>query len=603
MASGTISLGVSGQLEGKLTWSSSTNTSSNSSTVTAKLQVKRTNSYTTSGHFGGYIQIGNYSDDYSTYHELSNSYQTVGTLTKEISHNADGTCSVYLYGSVQGPSGTSQANSVCEAGKTVTLDTIPRSASIDSAESFTDEENPTITYTNQAGSGATSLRACITDSSGNTLVAYRDISKTGTSYTFNLTDAERTALRNACANANSMSVRFYVKCGLSGDTSLSYLTRTMTIVNANPTVTASFVDTNATTIALTGDSSKLVRYYSNVQATINATALKGATISSKSITNGSKTLTENGTFNAFDSLTFNLSATDSRGNIGKNTITASNAIDYVKLTCDIGNGTPDVNGNFKFTVNGKYFNGSFGAVNNSLTVYYRYKVESGSYSSWKAITPTLNGNTYTASDNFTGMDYQTVYTFQAYAVDKLATVYTAETPIQSSPVFDWSKDDFAFHCEQVNVDQNLNVDGTLTIKGQDIAEMIDLSPYLLKSALLNLTYPVGSIYMSVNSTNPGNLFGGTWSQLQNRFLLGAGSSYSNGSTGGASSVTLSVSQIPSHTHDGVRRYNQGGYSGNKSTGASNSDTCTEDDTNATGGGGSHNNMPPYLVVYMWKRTA
>ena len=67
-------------------------------------------------------------------------------------------------------------------------------------------------------------------------------------------------------------------------------------------------------------------------------------------------------------------------------------------------------------------------------------------------------------------------------------------------------------------------------------------------SILNLTYPVGSIYMSVNSTNPGTLFGGTWVQLQNRFLLGAGSSYSNGATGGSATVTLNVNQIPAHTH-------------------------------------------------------
>ena len=69
-----------------------------------------------------------------------------------------------------------------------------------------------------------------------------------------------------------------------------------------------------------------------------------------------------------------------------------------------------------------------------------------------------------------------------------------------------------------------------------------------KQELINLIYPVGSIYMSVNSTSPVSLFGGTWTQLQDRFLLGAGSTYSNGATGGAATVTLTSSQIPSHKH-------------------------------------------------------
>ena len=66
--------------------------------------------------------------------------------------------------------------------------------------------------------------------------------------------------------------------------------------------------------------------------------------------------------------------------------------------------------------------------------------------------------------------------------------------------------------------------------------------------LLNLFYPVGSIYWSSNNTNPGTLFGGTWTQIKDRFILAAGDSYTNGATGGAATVTLSVSNMPSHSH-------------------------------------------------------
>ena len=66
--------------------------------------------------------------------------------------------------------------------------------------------------------------------------------------------------------------------------------------------------------------------------------------------------------------------------------------------------------------------------------------------------------------------------------------------------------------------------------------------------LLNLVYPVGSIYWSSNNTNPATLFGGTWTQIKDRFILAAGDSYSNGATGGAATVTLTVSNMPSHSH-------------------------------------------------------
>lgn len=132
--------------------------------------------------------------------------------------------------------------------------------------------------------------------------------------------------------------------------------------------------------------------------------------------------------------------------------------------------------------------------------------------------------------------------------------------------------------------------------------------------LFNRIYPVGSIYMSVNSTNPGTLFGGTWTQLQNRFLLGAGSSYTNGATGGSATVTLTTNQIPSHQHElqiqtGSTWYKaqvytifsggNGRSSFNWNEGSANSNSRIS----PTGGGQAHENMPPYLVVYMWKRTA
>ena len=117
--------------------------------------------------------------------------------------------------------------------------------------------------------------------------------------------------------------------------------------------------------------------------------------------------------------------------------------------------------------------------------------------------------------------------------------------------------------------------------------------------ILDNVYPVGSIYMSVNSTNPKNLFGGTWEQIQGRFLFGMNSSYPAGSTGGEATHTLTVSEMPAHTHNYFK----------VSTSASVKDTASgsaygdySTSTTSVGGGAAHNNMPPYLSVYIWKRT-
>ena len=113
-------------------------------------------------------------------------------------------------------------------------------------------------------------------------------------------------------------------------------------------------------------------------------------------------------------------------------------------------------------------------------------------------------------------------------------------------------------------------------------------------------YPVGAIYMSTVSTSPATLFGvGTWEQIQNRFLLGAGSSYSAGSTGGSATVTLTTNEIPAHSH-----WEQGVYHTDGAGGGSWDYAMSQyKNTGNAGGGQAHDNMPPYLVVYMWKRTA
>lgn len=120
--------------------------------------------------------------------------------------------------------------------------------------------------------------------------------------------------------------------------------------------------------------------------------------------------------------------------------------------------------------------------------------------------------------------------------------------------------------------------------------------------LLNLVYPVGSIYMSVNSTSPGTLFGGTWVQIKDAFLLSAGDTYTAGNTGGEAEHTLTVDELPSHTHEVTAVHYVSGANDRQFTSGGNWQQQTYN-SGATGSGNAHNNMPPYLVVYVWQRTA
>lgn len=115
-------------------------------------------------------------------------------------------------------------------------------------------------------------------------------------------------------------------------------------------------------------------------------------------------------------------------------------------------------------------------------------------------------------------------------------------------------------------------------------------------------YPVGAIYASADSTSPASLFGGTWEQLKDRFLLGAGDTYAAGSTGGEATHKLTVAEMPKHTHEfGLQAY--GAEVGSVTVTGNASQATLNKVTNEAGGNSAHNNMPPYIAVYMWKRVA
>lgn len=178
--------------------------------------------------------------------------------------------------------------------------------------------------------------------------------------------------------------------------------------------------------------------------------------------------------------------------------------------------------------------------------------------------------------------------------------------------------------------------GALTMKGIKLTSGTDYGATLPSSPVTNQlffqtaetnfvldnVYPIGSIYMNVNSTNPGTLFGGTWEQIQGKFLLGMSSSYPAGSQGGEASHTLTTEEMPSHGHNPANQSEYFGFITNSNKAFEVGDMGVQSGsgryypysttafdisrnslTGTTGGGKSHNNMPPYLSIYIWKRTA
>lgn len=146
--------------------------------------------------------------------------------------------------------------------------------------------------------------------------------------------------------------------------------------------------------------------------------------------------------------------------------------------------------------------------------------------------------------------------------------------------------------------QNQKIGGV----GQQLNYPLDYVSQEILSQFIKSAYPVGSIYTSVVSTNPSTLFGfGTWTAFATgRCLVGIDSGQTEfdtvEETGGAKTHTLSIAEMPAHTHSSID------FSGGPNNLAGGAGLNTSGVTGSTGGGGAHNNLQPYIVVYMWKRT-
>lgn len=124
----------------------------------------------------------------------------------------------------------------------------------------------------------------------------------------------------------------------------------------------------------------------------------------------------------------------------------------------------------------------------------------------------------------------------------------------------------------------------------------------IKQLIFNVIHPVGSIIHTTKEENPSTYLGGEWQRIEDRFLLGAGSTYAAGSTGGEAKHVLTINEMPSHNHK-LRITNEKLASGSTYSRLNDNGDVQSSCITSTGGGAAHNNMPPYKTVYIWERTA
>lgn len=506
---------------------------------------------------------------------------TLGTTTHRVNHNSDGSksCTINDVFNINATIDGSKVPSITASGN-ITLDTIPRQATITSATDFTDTGTPSLQYSNAGGFTASASLVF----GGKTITRANVITAKSGTYNFSLTDAERDMLRSACTGV-SMQVTYRMTTTIGGTAYTSDMVRTMSISDAAPILGAvSYADANTATIAVTGDNQVIVQRQSDLQVSFGAaTARKGATISSYEATFAGVTKTATsvmtldfGKVDVSSDMPLVFSAVDSRG-LKTSTIITVKVEPWWEPTSTVelkrkNNFEPETH----ITATAWY--ASLDAKN-EVTITAKYR-KAGSSDAWSTVA-LANGVEATVTCE---RDY--AYEWEIVTADKLGSTTQTLTLGRGIPTFfiDTAKSSIGFNCFPAS---------------NGVFQLGDNAFFTAQGA-----YPVGAIYLSVNDTDPATLFGGTWERIGGRFLLGADDTYPAGSTGGEAEHTLTIDEMPRHNHEidnlnasgnatpfmAVQAQDKKGDGGNVQT-------------MYTGGSKPHNNMPPYLAVNMWRRVS
>lgn len=619
----------------RVDWSQSKNVSANTSTVTCKLYLVNDWSLNISGRSDNTCTIDGSAQTFSSPAISSTGTHLLGTVSRAVNHASDGSKSLAISAVFQiraTLSGTYYGTITASAN--ITLDSIPRASSV-SAGNMTMGTAGKINISRASSSFTHTLTYSFGNTSGT--IATKTTA-TSVSWTASLSLANQ--IPNATSGTCTITCTTY-----NGNTNIGSKTCTLSLsvpASVKPTIsslTASRID---------GDVPSAWGIYvqtkSKVKLTINGAAGSyGSTIKSYSITGGgysgsASTLTT-GFLNNSGTITFQATVTDSRGRVSAEATVSITVTAYsppyfnssLSQRC-LSNGTLDDDGTYIHAL--VSFGYSTCGGKNTLKTSVQYKQVSAEQ--WTDAGVTFASNTaftYGKGQISTETSYDVRYTLE----DAFSAISVQEIVSTAAVVMD-----FKSGGKGVAIGKVSETDNTF-----EVAENWDVKVYgmLLKEYIQQFAktmYPVGSIYMSVSSTNPSTYFGGTWVAWgSGRVPVGINTSDSNFNTvektGGASTVTLTASQMPSHTHtftgsstttnsagghthnigrdtdggSGSSRYtvHKAGASGAQGTSPTSSagahtHTLTPKGKNGnTGGGGSHNNLQPYIVCYMWKRTA
>ena len=484
------------------------------------------------------------------------------------------------------------------------LDNIPRHATIgNTSGNISDEGTPWVEFSNPANA-AVNVWLEIIEPNGTISEHIAQRNNVRSRYTWSLSTAERNTLRSKLSTTTSKTLRYVVYDNVGGIENWSTKDYKLTIVNANPTFSSfTYKDTNSISTGLTGNNQVLIQGVSNLQVTIpsanKAVAKKQATIKNYTATISGLSRTANyssssdvvisGFGNNFTggNQILSVKATDSR-NL---TATVSKTVQVLSYAKPEINATATRKNNFEndttLHVEGSYSQllMSNVAKNAIQSVKYRTKKQSTStWGGWVAMENLTNSaGKFSVDDDILNLDNNSAWDVQIQVVDKLNTVAVSLTVSVGIPIFRiGSKDNFVYNNEQPLMPSHVG--------------MILLTTGLATVAAVQ------------------KIYGGTWEVFgKGKTLVGVDPNDTDFKTvnksGGTKTVTLTANQMPKHDHQTIPWVAQDmgrevtGTYAMLSDGRGNVASGSAVKVTTAGNSEAHNNLQPYITVYMYRRTA
>ena len=554
----------------------------------------------------------------------------VASGTTTVSHNADGSKKISVSASFNNADRGTYLPTTGSCSGSLKLTTIPR-ATTPSIDKPSLDCGSAIKISGTSASSSFSHKVYVTWNGTETQIGTIASGTTTPSFSYTVpTDWEKNM-----PNTTSAIATFILET-LNGSTVIGRKSISATVKVRSgvlPTIsTVSTSDTNTTCSAM----GIFVQSRSCIKFTIGTSGNQGSTISSIStkfdgLTYSGSTFTTQA-IQSSGSLSYTITVTDSRGRTatksGSVTVVAYNPPSLTNVSAKRANSSyavDEINGTYALL----HFSVGFTSLNskNATSFYIQYRTSGAS--TWTKINSWSNNyaltQDYKADNIFTSTS--TTYEIAFGVKDSFMSDYSWQivTVTPTYTLINFGKDgkSLTFFGQDGNSANTLTINGNLVINS--VKENTSSTKLLIAngsnvmyrdwSKMISAIYPVGSVYITYNNNNPGNFLGGTWERFgQGRTLIGEGTgndgstsmTFTANNTGGEYKHKLTVNEMPSHKH-GIQIPVSTNWTGNGGSAFQlNSQVNTNyiyDYIKDTGGDESHNNIPPYITVFFWRRTA